>query len=76
MILAGDISPIDVISHLPVACEEASLPYAYVPSRLELGESSLTKRPTSVIMVQAPKKESDYADSFEECAKAIRKLHK
>ena len=33
-IFAGDISPIDVISHLPVLCEEAEIPYAYVPSRV------------------------------------------
>ena len=33
VIFAGDISPIDVYSHMPVACEEAELPYCYVPSR-------------------------------------------
>lgn len=33
MVIAGDISPIDVISHIPVACEDHKVPYAYVPSR-------------------------------------------
>lgn len=33
MILAGDVSPIDVISHIPVLCEENQIPYCYVPSK-------------------------------------------
>ena len=33
-IIAGDISPIDVISHLPVLCEESNVQYVYVPSKV------------------------------------------
>lgn len=33
MILAGDVSPIDVISHIPILCEENQIPYCYVPSK-------------------------------------------
>lgn len=32
-IIAGDISPVDVISPLPVLCEEHDIPYIYVPSK-------------------------------------------
>lgn len=32
-IIAGDISPIDVITHVPVMCEDADVPYCYVPSK-------------------------------------------
>lgn len=32
-IIAGDISPIDVISPLPVLCEDHSIPYIYAPSK-------------------------------------------
>ena len=53
-IIAGDISPIDVICHLPIFCEEKSVPYIYVPSKQDLGYAALTKRPTSVVLV-APK---------------------
>jgi len=41
----------DVISHLPVLCEDHGVPYVFVTSRAELGAASLTKRPTSVVMV-------------------------
>ena len=31
--LAGDISPIDVLTHIPVVCEDKDVPYVYVPSK-------------------------------------------
>lgn len=31
--LAGDTVPIDVYCHIPIMCEERSIPYAYVPSK-------------------------------------------
>ncbi|KDD75272.1 hypothetical protein H632_c774p0 [Helicosporidium sp. ATCC 50920] len=51
VLIAGDISPIDVITPLPVLCEDAGLPYVYVPSKEELGQAGLTKRPTSCMLV-------------------------
>jgi H/ACA ribonucleoprotein complex subunit 2 len=51
VIIAADISPMDVISHLPVLCEDHNIPYIYIKSRAELGEASTTKRPTSVVMI-------------------------
>jgi H/ACA ribonucleoprotein complex subunit 2 len=41
----------DVISHIPVLCEDHGIPYVYVTSRAELGMAGQTKRPTSVVMV-------------------------
>lgn len=50
-IIAGDISPVDVITHLPIMCEDRKIPYFYVPSKHDLGEAASTKRPTSCILV-------------------------
>lgn len=76
MILAGDISPIDVISHLPVLCEEASIPYAYVPSKAGLGAAANTKRATSCIMVVAPgKDQADLKKRYDKCFKDTKALH-
>ena len=54
VIFAADVSPIDVISHLPIQCEEKGIPYIFVRSRLELGKASDTKRPTSVVLLVEP----------------------
>ena len=68
-ILAGDISPVEVIAHVPIYCEEKNVAYIYVPSKEELGLASLTKRPTSIVMVRQG---ADFADAYTECEKAMR----
>ncbi|PSR83929.1 50S ribosomal protein L30e-like protein [Coniella lustricola] len=60
-IIAGDISPDEVIMHLPIYCEEHNVPYLFVKSRLELGSAAKTKRPTSVVFIQEKGKESKAA---------------
>lgn len=80
VILAADISPADVISHIPVLCEEHGVPYVFVTSRAELGAAGATKRPTSVVMVtpkssgKSKKKDSEGDD--EEFGKAFADLVK
>ncbi len=32
-VLAGDISPVDVLTHIPIICEDHQIPYIYVPSK-------------------------------------------
>ena len=73
VIIAADISPIDVLSHLPVLCEDKSVPYMFVKSRAEIGEACKTKRPTSCVMICKPdkKKNEEVLESYEECSKKI-----
>nr|XP_009665198.1 PREDICTED: H/ACA ribonucleoprotein complex subunit 2 [Struthio camelus australis] len=51
-VLAGDTLPIEVYCHIPIMCEDRSLPYAYVPSKSDLGAAAGSKRPTCVIMIK------------------------
>ena len=72
VIIAADISPIDVLSHLPILCEDKSIPYMYVKSRAEVGEACKTKRPTSCVMITKPdKKMEESLESFKECKEKI-----
>ena len=71
VVLAGDVSPIDVVSHIPVYCEDKDVPYCYVPSRRDLGCAGGTQRPTSVVLVQT---EKDYEELYQECYRAISSL--
>ncbi|KAK6131820.1 hypothetical protein DH2020_034438 [Rehmannia glutinosa] len=52
-VIAGNISPIDVITHVPILCEEANIPYVYVPSKEDLANAGATKRPTCCVLVLA-----------------------
>ena len=39
VIIAEDVEPPEVVAHLPILCEEHSIPYGFVPSRQELGKA-------------------------------------
>merc|ERR1711976_1117019 len=41
-VFAADVSPVDVLSHLPIQCENKEIPYVFIRSRLELGVASQT----------------------------------
>ncbi len=53
MVFAGDVEPLDVMSHMPVLCEDNDVPYVYVRSREELGMHAGLKRPTTCILVKS-----------------------
>ncbi len=80
-IIAGDVSPMDVISHIPVLCEDYDVPYIYVNSRAELGTSASTKRATSCVLISpaaAGKGKTaafEAADKLEECVAEVKELH-
>ena len=65
-VIAGDIYPLDVISHLPVLLEEHDIPYIFVPSKIELGAAASTKRPTSCVLLREPKKGFDGMELWEQ----------
>jgi H/ACA ribonucleoprotein complex subunit 2 len=83
VILAADISPMDVISHIPVLCEDHNVPYIFVTSRAELGAAGNTKRPTSVVMVSQTRSgakkdekiegEEDFAEVYKDLVKLVEK---
>lgn len=53
MVFAGDVEPLDVMSHMPVLCEDNDVPYVYVRSREELGMHAGLKRPTTCILIKS-----------------------
>jgi H/ACA ribonucleoprotein complex subunit 2 len=89
LIVAGDISPLDIISHLPLLSEEASVPYVFVASKEELGHASSTKRPTSCVLIcpdmkkkkrkdgeqgKVTEEEEDYRELYDECFAEVKEL--
>ncbi|CAB3382070.1 Hypothetical predicted protein [Cloeon dipterum] len=68
VILAGDVNPIDIMCHIPGVCEQKGLPYVYVPSRQDLGQSIGTLR-SILLMLIKPK--PDYKELYDECQETI-----
>ena len=71
-IIAGDISPVDVITHLPIMCEDRGIPYLYVPSKHDLGAAATTKRPTSCVLV-SPKESFGEMALYEKLIETAKK---
>jgi H/ACA ribonucleoprotein complex subunit 2 len=88
LVLAGDITPMDIISHLPVFAEEASIPYIFVASKEELGHASATKRPTSCVLIcpdakvkrktkegeDTKEEEKEFKSLYAECLPEVKEL--
>ncbi len=56
VIMAEDVSPEEILAHMPLLCEERDVPYAYVPSKQELGVAAgLGKSTASCCIVDAGK---------------------
>jgi len=83
VVIAADISPMDVIAHIPVLCEDHNVPYIYIKSRAQLGEASATKRPTSVVMIgkdkmgkKAGEGDDEFVEAYGELVKVVGKASK
>ena len=51
VVMAEDTQPEEILAHIPLLCEEKSIPYAYVPSKQELGSASGLTVPTTAVAV-------------------------
>ena len=40
VVMAEDVTPEEILAHIPLLCEEKGIPYGYVPSKAELGNAA------------------------------------
>jgi len=52
VVLAGDITPEEIVIHIPILCKEKGVPYAFLPTKKELGESLGLGVGTSAVAVE------------------------
>merc|ERR1712121_628646 len=71
VIFAGDVTPIEVMCHMPAVCEEKGLPYVYTPSRQDLGTAMGVKRGCLMVMIREPE---DYKELYDELSTDIQAL--
>lgn len=71
VVFAGDVTPVEVMCHLPAVCEEKGLPYVFTPSRSLLGQAMGVKRGSLMVLL---KEHEDYKELFGECSAEIEKL--
>ncbi len=52
VVIAEDVTPEEVVMHLPMICEEKKLAYIYVPSKKDLGKSAGLEVPCSAVAIE------------------------
>lgn len=71
VVFAGDVFPVEIMCHLPVVCEDKSIPYCYTPSRQDIGNAMGVKRGSLMVLI---KEHADYKDLYDEIKAAMTTL--
>ncbi len=69
VVIATDVSPPEVVAHLPYLCDEKNVPYAFAGTKNDLGSRIGIKSAASVAVVEFGKSEEDFKKIIEEISK-------
>ena len=73
VVMAEDVSPEEILVHMPILCEEKNIPYTYVPSKEELGNAAGLSVSTSAVAIVNPGKEKAGIESIVKKIDALKK---
>lgn len=51
IVMAADVSPLEIVLHLPLLCEDKNVPYVFIPHQTALGRSCNISRPITAVAV-------------------------
>ena len=71
VVIAGDLSPLDVLSHMPIVCEESDIAYCYTPTKRDIGAACGTRRSIAMVMIR---QHTDYKELYDKVEKAVKAL--
>jgi large subunit ribosomal protein L7Ae len=71
IVVAEDVSPAELVMHIPILCKEKNITCSYIQTRKELGEKAGLRMATSAIAIlEGPEKEiKDLSAKIEELKK-------
>jgi len=64
VVMAEDVTPEEILAHMPILCDEKNIPYAYVPSKDELGKAAGLHVPTTAIAITNPGKDKNNLETL------------
>jgi large subunit ribosomal protein L7Ae len=73
VVMAEDITPEEILAHMPILCEEKNIPYTYVPSKQELGNSAGLKVTTAAVAILNIGKEKGGIETIVKKIESIKK---
>jgi large subunit ribosomal protein L7Ae len=72
VIMAEDVEPAEILAHMPVLCDEKNVPYAYVPSKADLGKAAGMEKPTASVAIIDVGKGKPLMDEIAAALKALK----
>src|SRR4030067_769715 len=73
VVMAEDVDPPEILAHMPLLCEEKGVPYAYVPSKQELGVAAGLGKATASCAILDPGKGKPMMDELAGKIRALKK---
>ncbi len=73
VVVAEDVDPPEIVAHLPLLCEEKNVPYAYVPSKSELGKAAGIEVASSSVAIIDPGQAKSLMDALIEKINEVKK---
>lgn len=72
VVMATDVTPEEILAHMPLLCEDKEVPYAYVPSQDDLGRAAGLKNvSTASVAITQP---GDGEELLDDIVKEIEDL--
>jgi large subunit ribosomal protein L7Ae len=71
--MAEDVDPPEILMHMPILCEEKGIPFAYVPSKQELGVAAGLGKATASVAVLDPGKAKPMMDELVSKVRSLKK---
>jgi len=72
VVMATDITPPEIMAHLPYLCEEKGIPYVYVHSRRELGTAAGLHVGTASVAIIEPGKSKALIEDIKKKTESLR----
>lgn len=74
VVIAGDVSPEEIVMHLPALAEERDIPYTFVPEKEELGlAAGINVQSATIAVTQSGNAEDELEDVAEKAAELLEK---
>jgi large subunit ribosomal protein L7Ae len=73
IVIAEDVSPPEIVAHLPILGDEKNAPYIFVPSKKELGVASGIDVPTTAVAIIEAGNGKEIVEQIATQAKELKK---
>lgn len=72
VVVAEDVNPPEIVAHLPLLCDDKGVPYAYVPSKEDLGKAAGIEVPASSVVIVDAGQAKSLLEALAEKVKELR----